>query len=196
MILALVLPFAFLGIAMIRVAPRIRAIVSVPVILGAALSVVTWRQVAADATSHIDHTHRETARWIGAHVHPGESVAAFDIGAIGFELADRQVIDLGGLLDPEYMPYLREGRACTYLAARRARVIVLPQRPADLQKQLADVGALIGAFCPGQSPQRVAHFSTDRAVWENAWYHTTNAFPELGVYIVEAAGDLRRGSQD
>jgi len=173
----------------------LRTIVSVPVMLGAVLSVVTWRQATADATGHIDRTHRESARWIGSHVDPSEPIAAFDIGAIGFELADRQIIDLGGLVDAEYLPYLREGRVCTYLAARGVRFIVLPERPADMQ-QLADVGRLLGAFCPGQSPKQVARFATDRTVWENAWYHTTNAFPEIGVYVIEPDGTLRTTSQN
>ena len=60
----------------------------------------------------------------------------------------------------------------------------------------SEVVRLIGAFCPGQSPKQVARFATDRTVWENAWYHTTNAFPEIGVYVIEPDGTLRTTSQN
>jgi hypothetical protein len=191
MILALVMPFAVLGIANMDDKPAMRALVGIPVLLGGVLSVVTWRGVASDTTSHIEHAHRATARWVATHVALGEPVAAFDIGAIGFELGDRRVVDLGGLVDPKYLPYLREGQACRYLADRRVRFLVIPEE-INVPDRVVDLATRIGAFCPGQTSKQIARFATPHRIWQNAWDFTGNAYPELAVYEV---GSLQQGTE-
>lgn len=52
-------------------------------------------------------TNVEAARWINAHLPPGEPIATHDIGAIGF-FTRRRVFDTQGLIHPEITPYLRQ----------------------------------------------------------------------------------------
>ncbi len=66
----------------------------------------------------------EASRWIADHTEPGALVAAHDIGALGF-FADRPVIDLAGLADPEVIPFLRqESDLAAWLDQRGARYLM------------------------------------------------------------------------
>jgi hypothetical protein len=67
----------------------------------------------------------QAGRWILQNQPANARVAAFDIGKISYVL-DRPVVDLGGLVDPVYEPYLRSGRAPLYLEERHVSLVVLP----------------------------------------------------------------------
>lgn len=56
------------------------------------------------------------------------NIAVFDIGKIGYVLHGR-LIDLGGLTDAGYLPYLLDGRVAQYLRERHISYIVLPTNP-------------------------------------------------------------------
>ena len=47
-----------------------------------------------------------TSRWINQHTDPGVIIAAHDIGALGY-FADREILDLAGLITPEVIPFIR-----------------------------------------------------------------------------------------
>jgi len=49
--------------------------------------------------------YRRTAEWITLHSEPGETVAAPEIGMLGYHL-DRRITDSCGLVSPEALPYL------------------------------------------------------------------------------------------
>jgi hypothetical protein len=49
----------------------------------------------------------EAATWIADNTEENVLVAAHDIGALGF-FADRNLIDLAGLVSPEVIPYIRD----------------------------------------------------------------------------------------
>lgn len=49
--------------------------------------------------AYLTDAYRKTADWIDTHVDPGHSVAACDIGVLGWEL-DRVIVDMFGLIDP------------------------------------------------------------------------------------------------
>jgi len=49
----------------------------------------------------------EAATWIADNTEENALVAAHDIGALGF-FADRNLIDLAGLVSPEVIPYIRD----------------------------------------------------------------------------------------
>jgi len=52
-------------------------------------------------------------------------IAAHDIGAIGFYLADRPLIDLAGLITPDVIYFLRdEPRLLEYVLAHNTRYVV------------------------------------------------------------------------
>ena len=64
------------------------------------------------------------AHWIAGNTPPDALIATHDIGALGY-FADRDLIDLAGLISPEVIPYLWDGdRLGEYLDTRGAEYLV------------------------------------------------------------------------
>ena len=57
-------------------------------------------------------------------------VAAFDIGRISY-IWNRNLVDLGGLVDPSYVPYLISNEIPRYLEEHHVEYVVLPSKAAD-----------------------------------------------------------------
>ena len=92
------------------------------------ISLPLWREVLASGIDHITHTHGVIARWLNENL-PDQTVAVFDIGRIGYDrgrTGDPLIVDLGGLTDPTYLPYLYAGQVPRYLAQHEIRYIILP----------------------------------------------------------------------
>jgi hypothetical protein len=51
-----------------------------------------------------------TARWLKANTPSGAKIAAHDIGAFGY-FADRDLLDLAGLVSPDVIPIIRDEQA-------------------------------------------------------------------------------------
>ncbi|MBN1484044.1 MAG: glycosyltransferase family 39 protein [Chloroflexia bacterium] len=73
-----------------------------------------WRSNHALQVRHINEMHVSMGRWVNDHLPPDAVVAAFDIGAISY-FGGREILDLGGLCDPELLPYLYQGDVRPYL---------------------------------------------------------------------------------
>jgi hypothetical protein len=52
----------------------------------------------------------KTSLWIAEHTESDSSIAAHDIGALGF-FGERAIIDLAGLVTPEVIPFIRSEEA-------------------------------------------------------------------------------------
>ncbi len=86
-----------------------------------ALLIVFWvigaTRYASDVAI-IDCEMVQTAQWTAANTPPGRTVAAHDIGALGYYYR-RPVIDLAGLVSPEVIPIMRDqARLREFLVAR------------------------------------------------------------------------------
>lgn len=81
----------------------------------------------------IDCEMVQTARWVRANVPADATVAAHDIGALGY-FYNRPFIDLAGLVSPDVIPFIRDDdRLRDYLFARDVNyVIVFPHWYATL----------------------------------------------------------------
>ena len=99
-------------------------------ILAGAASLRTWRTVTIDGIGHINRTHGEMGEWMLQNLPSNADVAAFDIGRISFTW-DKGLLDLGGLVDPTYVPYLTSGRIPEYLQEHHVQYVVLPSKAAD-----------------------------------------------------------------
>lgn len=97
----------------------------VVVLVAGALSLSTWRQVTLVGIQHINNTEAQVASWLRLHVPASVPFAAFDIGRVSYEWGG-QVVDLGGLVDPDYVHYLTEGRVPEYLKAHKIEYLMLP----------------------------------------------------------------------
>lgn len=81
---------------------------SVPAIL-IAFWVIGARAYAQDVAI-IESEMVDTARWIRATTPSGAKIAAHDIGAVGY-FAEREILDLAGLVSPEVIPIMRDEEA-------------------------------------------------------------------------------------
>ena len=105
------------------------ATVIVLLVLSAGWSITMWRKVAIADITQINTEHGAAARWMLDNV-PADDlarnrIAVFDIGRIGYDLHGH-IIDLGGLVDSSFQPYLVQGRVADYLRLHDIRWVVLP----------------------------------------------------------------------
>lgn len=104
----------------------------------AVLSLSTWRGAARADITQINSEHGAMAAWIEQNLPSstiaGREIAVYDIGRIGYALHGN-LVDLGGLVDPKFRPYLVAGRTAEYLEQRGVQYVVLPTNP-----QASDAG--------------------------------------------------------
>lgn len=89
------------------------------------MSLLTWREVTRVGIEHINNTEGRVASWVRLHVPDSDRFAAFDIGRVSYEWGG-QVIDLGGLVDPDYFHYLKNGQVPEYLKGHQIQYLMLP----------------------------------------------------------------------
>ena len=66
----------------------------------------------------------DTALWVAEHVPAGDTIAAHDIGALGY-FDNHTLIDLAGLVSPEVVPFIRdEARLAALLDERKVRYLI------------------------------------------------------------------------
>ena len=98
-------------------------------VVTAAVSIPAWRRATAAGIDQINEEHGGMAVWLEQNLPPGSfatpQVAMFDIGRIGYQFHGN-VIDLGGLVDRDYLPYLLQQRTAAYLYRHNVRYVVLP----------------------------------------------------------------------
>lgn len=89
------------------------------------------------------------ARWVAANTSEGALVAAHDIGALGY-YAQRDLLDLAGLVSPEVIPFLRdETRLARFLDTRQAHYLVtFPAWYPDLVQRSRLLYTTGGKFSP------------------------------------------------
>ena len=91
----------------------------------AALAIGRGAGIYTANVRYINDYQVETALWLRAYTPPDSLVATHDIGAIGY-FSDRQVIDLGGLTQPELVPLLSDQHALVaYLQQHHVDYVVM-----------------------------------------------------------------------
>jgi hypothetical protein len=166
--LFLMLPLLVLGLygflQSLRRSPKIAAAGAyVLVLVAGALSLSTWRQVTLVGIQHINNTEAQMASWLRLHVPPSVPVAAFDIGRVSYDWGG-QVVDLGGLVDPDYVHYLTEGRVPEYLKAHKIAYLMLP-----------GVGIQDMGFDKSSLPPSVVEYCSPAKPWLLGFRYTIHA---------------------
>lgn len=164
--LLLLMPLLLLGSASIACAARshsklIAAFVAGILILAGTCSLHTWRTVTIDSIAHINNTHGKAAEWLVANSLDNRT-AAFDFGRISY-ISKNPVIDLGGLTDPSFVPYMVAGRAPDYVKETHIRFLILPS------------GKIPGLLGFRSLPKEEIHFCTPSTVWTVSMRYTGNA---------------------
>lgn len=87
-----------------------------------------WVFVYQGCVSHINKVHIKAAKWVENNIPPDEKIAAFDIGAMGF-FSGRDVLDMGGLVNPECVSYLFKNSIVPYLKSEKIKYMAMVERP-------------------------------------------------------------------
>lgn len=105
------------------------------------VSLTAWRAAATADIEQINTEHAVMAQWIEQNLPPeaisNRRIAVYDIGRIGYQFHGN-IIDLGGLVDSTFHPYLAEGRTVEYLQKLGVEYVVLPMNfnPMDVGYQI------------------------------------------------------------
>jgi hypothetical protein len=118
------------------------------------IAIVFWvmgAQAYAKDVAFINSEMVSTAHWIRANTQKHEVIAAHDIGALGY-FANRQTLDLAGLVSPDVIPFIRdEVKLASYLDEKEpAYLITFPGWYPELVKGIPLVYKTDGQF--SQSP--------------------------------------------
>jgi hypothetical protein len=95
----------------------------------AAVSMTAWWHASGADIEQINSEHGVMAQWLQQNLPAADfskpEVAVFDIGRIGYQFHGN-IVDLGGLVDRGYMPYLLTHRTGKYLQGLGVEDVVLP----------------------------------------------------------------------
>jgi hypothetical protein len=78
------------------------------IILAMIPTILFWAPFFAQNVADIQNMHVKIGNWLAQESRQGDVIALNDIGAIGY-IADRQVIDLMGLVSPEVIEFVEDG---------------------------------------------------------------------------------------
>ncbi len=93
------------------------------IILSFSFQIIGANQNAYDVI-WIESQMVRTAKWVNGNVAPDTVLAVHDIGAIGY-FAQNPLIDLGGLITPEVVPFIRdETRLASYIDSTPAKYLI------------------------------------------------------------------------
>lgn len=135
--LALTFPLMFLGLqfATAQMAQRLKAsqfrpttqnaLILATCIICGFFSLKGWRKITHEGIALIDMTHGEMGNFLVKTLPPQSTVASFDIGRIGY-IYGGNLVDLGGLTDSSFLPYMRQHRVFSYLKDRGIDYLVWP----------------------------------------------------------------------
>lgn len=136
-----------------------------------------WKGVYKGNIEQIEKVYMKAAEWIKENTSPSDRIAGFDIGIIKY-ISNREIIDLGGLVNPEVYPFLKIHDCGRYLREKKAIYILYSRFP--------DCDLFTGIYRSEYGEEKllkqkqVASFSTD-------YYPTptiTHSY-ELDIYRIE-----------
>lgn len=159
------------------------------VALVAVRSLARWSSITASGVAHIEHTERAMGEWIRRHLPPAARVASFDLGAVTYFSA-RDVVDLGGLVDPALAPRLTRGEAAAYLRERAVTHVVVPVGYDDRRPDGLHMGYRLHLH--GNPAVRLTPLHRRVTPWARWWpaaRPTGHASPQQVLYRFDAAGE-------
>jgi len=141
------------------------------------LNLPYWKEVYRGNIEQIEKVYIKAAEWIKNNTSPSDRIAGFDIGIIKY-ISNREIIDLGGLVNSEVYPYLLVHNCGEYLRYKKANYIMYSCFP--------DCDIFTGVYKAEYGEKKmlnqkqVASFSTD-------YYNTPTILHsfELDIYRIE-----------
>jgi hypothetical protein len=152
--------------------------------LTTARSLSAWSRAHRDAVQHIWDTEVKMGRAV-AELPESAVVASFDIGGIGF-FAEREIIDLGALVDPSVAVALRESDAWSILDARNVTHVVVPEGYVHDFPDPWNFYYRLGLHQQGERLEPILRLQSSRGLWKQGIEATLHAAPAQVLYRVEA----------
>ena len=87
-----------------------------------------WKEVYRGNIEQIEKVYMKAAAWFKENTSPADRVACFDIGIMKY-ISNREIIDLGGLVNPEVYPYLVVHNCGEYIRHKKAHYILYSRFP-------------------------------------------------------------------
>lgn len=145
-----------------------------------------WDRVYAANQEHMVRVRIQAARFVDAD--PAfDSCAVFDIGALR-SFSSINVIDIGGLIDPELQDYYQAGRLDQYLVDQGADCIIVPGRTQAPEEGWLDILAISGL-----SSSELFELSVDKVfeiehdIWLLGYLPTNNYQESVVIYQLVTA---------
>lgn len=167
-----------------------RAITLFPIVASILVATATvptlpsWKSVTRLGVEHVGRTHIRLAEWIRDNLPPETRVAAFDIGALGY-FSQHPILDLGGLIDRNYLPFLQQGRVTEYIAKSRTHYIALAVGFDDRIPE-HNIGFRLGIIGNRHvTLLRIVNFASPRHIWAPAFRATGHHSPAQALYRIE-----------
>jgi len=155
----------------------------VPLVVGMLHAVREWAVANALAVAHEDNTEIAVARDVAA-LPKDAVVASFDIGAVAY-FSGRRIEDLGGLVRPEVVTFLRDGRTVDWLRSVKATHLVLPLGYRPSFPEAFNFGDILGIFdSPELRLETVADRVTPLERWIDGVRATSNSAPRQRLYRI------------
>lgn len=151
-------------------------------------NVLYWDRVYQANQEHMQRVRIQAARYVDAQ--PGiESCAVFDIGALR-SFSSINVIDIGGLIDPELQSYYQAGQLDHYLVDRGADCIIIPGRTETPQEGWLDILSISGLDTSSLFELSVLEvFEIEHDVWLLGYLPTNNYQESVVIYELIPAGN-------
>ena len=147
-------------------------------------SLYAWGQAHHDAVTHIWDTEVAMGRVV-ADLSPTATIASFDIGGIGY-FADRELIDLGALVDASLAVALRDSNAWPVLDERGVDYVVIPEGYAHAFPDPWNFYWRLGLQKePATRLVELERFSSPLPVWKSGVGATLHGAPVQVLYRVE-----------
>jgi hypothetical protein len=175
--------------------PRARAILSsaqavvlVSIVALTALTLPRWNAALRDSIYNIDHCHLKMAEYLNEHYPPGTKMGVFDIGTIGY-FSHIDLIDLGGLVDRHYLPYLLSGRVPQYLEEKGASYVILAHNGSegndDGTGSPTRFGDALHLFNnPNLRMEEIHTEGIDYPMWYSSYLYTQHAYRYQTLYRI------------
>lgn len=191
--------FDLLGILFRVLLPRARVMLAsaqtavlVAVAVLTAVTLPRWSVALRDSIYNIDHCHLQMAEYLDEHFPPGTKVGVFDIGTIGY-FSHIDLIDLGGLVDRNYLPYLLSGRVPQYLEEKGANYVILahngPEGDFDGTGSPTRFGDALHFFNnPNLRMEEIHTEGIDYPTWYSSYVYTQHAYRLQTLYRIVQLG--------
>jgi len=162
--------------------PRLQLGLAIGLIAIAVTNTVYWNNVYDANLDHMLKVRIPAAQFVRDNFRPDELCAAYDVGAIRYH-SQRPILDLGGLVDPEFRQWFLAGSTDQYLVNKEVTCLVLPGRTGATDEGWFDFAKMMGlTSSPLLKMNLVSVFEIDRERWLQGYLPTANYQASVAIY--------------